>query len=798
MDLNAFLTSKQLIRSGPIAQLQEWRRADATSPSMSSNRSDLDSPVAANSGALIPDGNSMGSPSQSQLRRSQPPQGSFSPTRERSPCRLAMDGNYFIASRITELNSIDASWFLHSPLPSGLLELVANEVKRLRTQAVEPVFVFNGLPVHGDVESFVNTPDELRLREEIWAELNVGSYVTREVIERAFDIVLGEDVEMALMRYMSQKLSVEVYRAPFLHWGEMVAMQQGKPYYADEVFGPVEMLAMDNITRVITHVDSRKASFNYINKDDVLQSLFPRVRDKKASASLFMDLVLITATHPSLSLLRPALPFDSTEKGFLWLCRVVEQKMKVTDAVNGSFTDANKGKHQTTRLLKGRTFLKHCMVMLPQSADLIPLSRVLDPKAKVPSNLINVLGSRLPAMMYFLQFIGLMPVSCMTTITQNFIQDDNPIADSAQYRSCMEILLSLRTQILYQMVQFLGVEPEYRHRLKVSWVRWYEPISVVVQRPPDIHLDSWRLSDVSSEIVSVNLRAVLNLAGLAISQPTHYCNAQEVHMAVLLKSLDLLGYFTHPSEQPSEPSGKSLFAQVLSSDGVQSKYVERLLVLIELLRTHSLSNTAFLHVNHLNSSSILETPVPPLSDEDAATVFASRVVCLVDFKTTTGQWRKNYERDLTAFGVLLRSMHRTLRCLVEVISASLFLEGSCQCDPEVFLGLPALLPFGTPPSIVGGLMCLFILGSPDDFSSEGADTPSARIHQLEMEFPVCTNLRQDIASMFAFWANAMCVIDRLAQESDPCIPETLLITARMANKLMLDKRDLYVAPTPEE
>lgn len=193
-----------------------------------------------------------------------------------------MDGNYFIASRITELNSIDASWFLHSPLPSGLLELVANEVKRLRTQAVEPVFVFNGLPVHGDVESFVNTPDELRLREEIWAELNVGSYVTREVIERAFDIVLGEDVEMALMRYMSQKLSVEVYRAPFLHWGEMVAMQQGKPYYADEVFGPVEMLAMDNITRVITHVDSRKASFNYINKDDVLQSLFPRVRDKKS------------------------------------------------------------------------------------------------------------------------------------------------------------------------------------------------------------------------------------------------------------------------------------------------------------------------------------------------------------------------------------------------------------------------------------------------------------------------------------------------------------------------------------
>ena len=718
--------------------------------------------------------------------------------------RLAVDGNNVLSTLMKAVNLQDPLWFLLGPYPSLLLQLLEELVEQMRRSGIVPLFIFSGMAVHGDVESFVNTQEEMVERDALWFYVQQGQQVTNEQIDRAFDVFLSEDVEMMIMRYLQDELHVETFRAPFLQWGQMVAFTLPQIGYCSGMWGPPEILLLEGVERVIVDIDFMNGAVVYCDKSEILKNFFPNLSEKDRKA-MFLDLSLLTATHQSLILLRPPLDNGTLPYMLQVLRRIAQDNDKVSDMVCSSFPDKKVANSQTWKFLKGRCYVRHCMVLIPglkDHAGLVPLSKLLEDQVPVPKNLTGVLGSRLPPMMYYFQFIGLLSVSTMTTVSQNYIRDDNPVSDSVQYRQCMETVISLRTQVLYQLVQFLQTNEEYFHRVKVSWIRWYEPITAPVRRPPEIRLAHWRLDDVASngDLSKVSFQSVIEYATRGTnSTDVKYTNVNQVLHAVFLKSLDLLGYFTHANveEQQGDPanaevSGMSCYSETIRCAVTQPHFVEQCVLLIELLRTKSLSLTKFVWItaeNFLNSN---YEGIPEFSGHDAIVPLASRISSLLDLPIKPGKWGSGYDRDLMTFSVLVRNMHRTLRTTTEVIATSMYLDDSAEISISDYSILPKYLPFGSPPSTVAGLITQFILEQP----IEGT-TPMERVTFMERVFPQVEDMQGSLKTLFDFWEDAYYVLSELHNKDTHTVDETLLNVMTMAVTQMRDRREGFFGETPQ-
>ena len=95
-------------------------------------------------------------------------------------------------------------------------------------------------------------------------------------------------------------------------------------------------------------------------------------------------------------------------------------------------------------------------------------------------------------------------------------------------------------------------------------------------------------------VISVSFQASVGQQHHVYGPPKVYNQFEEVVCVILLKSLDLLGYFTHPPQQKplgTDESGTSLFAEALSD--VHWRYAEQGVLFIELIRTGALNCQAF-------------------------------------------------------------------------------------------------------------------------------------------------------------------------------------------------------------
>lgn len=772
-ELRPFLESKNLLRTCTLQQLKEHGHAMAgrSSPSPSSS--------------------TKGSPSKSAAAE---------------PTRVAFDGNHFLKEALSSVCREDPLWLLAGPFPPTLKDRVATAVYKIQQAGITPVFVFSGMAVHGDVESWVSTQDEMQGRDQIWSAVESNAEVTLGDVERAFDLFLGEDVEMMIIRFMTEKLRVEAYRAPFLQWGQMVAYTLPKfGHYCTALRGPCELLLFDGVGRVYVELDPERDEAKYFDKAEVLKALFPAASEQDASA-LFLDLALLTASHVSLILLRP--PMDNATLPYMLqvLRRVSTSKeQKVTEIVSGAFPDKKQGASHTWKFMKGRAFIRHCMVLVPGPGvdGLTPLSKLIDPSILVPRNLTGVLGSRLPPLLYFFQFIGLLSVSTMTTVSQNYIRDDNPVSDSQQFRTCMETIISLRTQVLYQLVQFLQQNEEYFHRVKVSWIRWYEPISAPVRRPPEIRLAHWMIQEVpeTGDYNEVNFQNVISFAAKGTNaSEVHYTNLNQVLHAIHLKSLDLLGYFTHANvDEETDPgvevSGMSCYSETIRFALQSPRFVEQCVLLIELLRTRSLSQTRFVCINAQNFNQPHYTlPSPELPVADAVVAIASRISSLVNIPLKDGHtWPGPYDRELMTFNVLARNMHRTLRTTTEVIACSMYLDGSATIPISTYAEIPKYLPFKTPPSTYAGLLIQYLLTTNPD--SRG--TPQERIEELEHRFPALANVAEALRTLCDFWEDAYSVVTELNEKDPATVDDALYTVMTMVVTQIRSVRESTLGETPE-
>ena len=619
--------------------------------------------------------------------------------------RVGVEGNWFVKVVRSHLKRYDPFWALHGPVTPAIKIITAKFLKKLESQNITPVFVFDGLYTRRQAHPAVL----------LHRMTNQVTDVKKQVRELE---PLDEDAICYISRLLVS-LGVEVITAPYLAWAQLAYFAHtpadgSKPFVAD-IFGALDVLAVGCVKRVITEIGN--------------------LDDNNAKLSAF------TAHSPDHAL------------------KYITQPTKIAESPHWSWLQHSSPEEDEQHV---KSTLAFCPVLCFDGT----LQSVCKVTANEPQPAIlrqyfyNDLGSKSP-LLYFLLTAGIVSPQLLTVIAAEQFIDDPPFIFSNQYRTTLERILPLRTQIVFQLVQELERYLRgFEQIRKLNWERPHdEQPTLPIQRPPKIALDEWENID-PSPARPYDFKSVLTFSSQArpveegvVEPPVTYKTSEQALGAVLLKSLDLLGYFTHAahSTNETEESSMSIFAQALDQAG---DYGSECVLLIELTRTRSLHDEAV--VPHIKSTYL------PRRAADGAR-YAARIMSLL--RLDSGRVEDDaitISSDLLAFNDIARSFQRSLRLLSEAIAATQVLNHTAVYPLKESRDFSARLPFAVPLTIHAGLILEYMLTSPEYASLH----VNSRNQHLKDKFPHMADMPKALRAMKTFWMCAMHVVCKLLEDEE--------------------------------
>eukprot|EP00997_Jenningsia_sp_PLL12_P003339 NODE_161_length_2329_cov_77.548246_g139_i0.p1 GENE.NODE_161_length_2329_cov_77.548246_g139_i0~~NODE_161_length_2329_cov_77.548246_g139_i0.p1 ORF type:complete len:604 (-),score=190.40 NODE_161_length_2329_cov_77.548246_g139_i0:236-2047(-) len=560
------------------------------------------------------------------------------------------------------------------------------------------------------------------------------------------------------------------------------------------MYGSEELLMFmgsTNCDRLITNFDHKKRTFGWVSLNECCTAL-------SLSVSQFLDCCILVGFEESVM---PTLDMSDGEK-FNQLPADIQaiapdlEKLTGPILLESNSTDEKYLDQLLVQFLRIKNFILHHVVLTSECLAVMLSSHNIDKSGLQtsprivnniqPHNLHQVHGPRLPNLVYYFLSMGLISSSVISNVVHNRMMEYLPDIDSIEYRELLQKIVPLRTQIAYLLINcMMRKDNEYwkvhHHgggRAIMTYVQWYNEKVISLHTPPELLLDDWELTQIDIETQmpqqgALNFCTVLPFSNRALkSSQTHaivhtpgpvptYSHPDEIMCVILLKSLDLLGYFTHPPHQKpngTDESGTSLFAEALRM--VDWNFAEHCVLFIELLRTGALHCQPFI----TPESPVITAPITNVTF-DSSTLLISRVLSIVPMRLAQREWGSNVlVRDLCAFNVLFRSLYRTLRNLTEVIMLVLFLDGrvnmSQEHDNQLFENLVQRLPFSNSINMAMGIVIHYLLMNHE--RAKG-NTPMERWNSLRMEetFPCCLDIRNDLERANHFWRQASQVVSRL-------------------------------------
>ena len=417
---------------------------------------------------------------------------------------------------------------------------------------------------------------------------------------------------------------------------------------------------------------------------------------------------------------------------------------------------------------------------------------------------LNLGASPLP-LTYFLMATGAIDPVCVTTAASALFRDPAPIFGGQDYDVMVQRVMPLRAQIIYQFATACVRSENYT-------LRWENGPSIIpISQPPEIVLDEWDLSPtpanygggggagfdfeaVLPRLKDVNLASVILKLSERAKNPTiwfdrdlpfrrrSYDTPAKLLAATLLKSLDLLGYFTHSAGQ--DPQDDSSTGSVYAAALAQFEHFpEEGVLLIELLRTRTL------HGRDANGEASDTAGEPQL--RLPAIFLAARILSLVPVHLD-----KPYQGVVNPFTLTFtlqaRFIQQNLRHLHEVMLHNLCVEnqpvqqvvrvpylmngqasqeGHPPCFPNGLLHCEEVaqgLPFGKPLSAVAGSIAIALItcGILKD-----QVRPEAMVNSFEVGFPGMDVVGEVLPRMRGFWDCAKQAMELLNVENQEVFPD---------------------------
>jgi hypothetical protein len=302
----------------------------------------------------------------------------------------------------------------------------------------------------------------------------------------------------------------------------------------------------------------------------------------------------------------------------------------------------------------------------------------------------HALGLKNP-LYYLLLAAGVCSPALLRIIAQRRITVEET---AEKVREIEGYMMPLRAQIAFQF-------PLIRDIHKDS-LRPEDPqVLAGMQNPPIIELDPWDLP-LEQPPSHVHLLSVLQAYhACAVQTPTQELAPQHVLPVILLRSMDLMGYFTHNSsdrdgeENGSDVSSCSVFGQALSAVSevigdatIDPALIDAAFVLIELIRTEGIA-------------------VDGTADDDGDTM-ARKLAALVPVRVRCVR-AKDMKSPAEFIGAA-QMIRRLLRQLVESIAAGV-LQSATVTSQQRLTGaalndIATRLPFTAVPSNRGAMLFL--------------------------------------------------------------------------------------------
>ncbi|KAG8343952.1 putative Temperature dependent protein affecting M2 dsRNA replication [Trypanosoma vivax] len=629
-------------------------------------------------------------------------------------------------------------------MPFTVYEKIDEICRMLRSiRNCTPVFVFNGI-------QFCPDATEEFSKEKIAAPIEVATLIGTDSSRianmpngRQMDIqkkvsnrfVVEEDVESQIIRLLRTWFKL-IMRAPYLAWAQLSAFHHPSNRHVSEVYGCLELLAFPGIERVITNINTANGTFDMVRKSRLLETL--HVSEEDLESLIAID-----------SRSRPMKPVALKFQNFEDMCKKIERYKDFSLGVSyayylhdevGRAPETNRSRLQSQRNAAFRNLAALSSPVLTLTAPYcVPLHSLYKPHRPISPDLQSSLGMPLPSILYYLMSAGLLSPSLFGALCQESVVDDWPLVDSIKYRDVAETVLPLRVQTIYQLAWSLRRSPG-----KMSWYRRYNVVSTRVSKihaPPDIHLDGWNLHNINIPL-GLHLVDVMEYAHLACPlEHVVYQTVEETYTAILLQSLDLLGYLTHETQeqlgggQSSEPSAYGRALQLCCVPTL-SEYT---VLLIELVRTDAISAEPF----RITTDEVHPRDIP----EDI--VLASRILSIIPLNVS-GPWTAPIDAELAAFSMLSRMVSRSIRQLLEAITALMFSKGRTTVPLQKVCDIQSMLPFSIPVEFGSGVLIEYMLMK-----------DRCTMSDLEMAFPECTYLRHDLVTLFYFWDLAVQVLQRI-------------------------------------
>eukprot|EP01059_Diplonema_ambulator_P036830 TRINITY_DN940_c1_g1_i1.p1 TRINITY_DN940_c1_g1~~TRINITY_DN940_c1_g1_i1.p1 ORF type:complete len:796 (+),score=241.79 TRINITY_DN940_c1_g1_i1:62-2449(+) len=733
--------------------------------------------------------------------------------------RIAIDAHNWMKVLTPKINEPFQAVMGGVPLTMG--KAIMQELDKFKRHKITPIFVFNGLPMilTQSPQQLVQNPFLLEIyekREQAWQAHHEGKPGCRQLFEQAGSTITSSEFQHNLIRILREN-EVEFFKAPYMAWAQMAYWCQNKERCVHQIQGPNELIMFEHVEVLILdfHFESSPPEFDYIIKSEIKKALMQDSQtpcDTELTDSQFLDCCLLTGLkgqikHPKHFNHVQFVKIAQTLQKFGNACDFIMSK----PAVENGPTNQQLAKNH----MRIRAVIRHSVVFtLDGQCQPMTHASARDRKTeseeqeKVPCNLSDLWGHRLPNILYFFLSVGAIQTQVLINVVQNQMIETIPQMDTDDYRMLLQRILPLRTQIAHQLIHQLGERDEkYFIRGPMTCWRWFSLQQTPIPQPNPIRLDEWCISQSEIDMMKKPdgkvdfFFVVKNFAKKAARERPGcmqtYKSFDEVTCAIHLKALDLLGYFTHAtaemgSEEPT--SGLSMFSEALVKTE-EPEFSEYAVLLIELFRTKALTCSHFTYMKPDPTCEVKSidpwkaererTHFPPLKlppvymHQDAVNqkcyecccLLVSRVWSLLPMELNDLPWFSDVSKDLLAFNTIVKALHKTLRNLIEVVGAVLFLEGRTAINPYLYHELPKSLPFGQESNTALGVVIDYIMRSHEDFGKSEVTSREMRITHLKVKFPCCSNIEADLQKGFRFWLTVNVIFNELLKEPETVSPQ---------------------------
>jgi hypothetical protein len=219
--------------------------------------------------------------------------------------RIGIDGQHWLRKLLqTQIN--EPLYLGMGGLPLSLKKAIEKDVLRFKEWEITPFFVFHGLHLIKKEKPFAVEDMRPEKRQAAWV-----AYESGKVHEAAFIWLssgsLGPAELTGAAIKMLRDLGIQCMRAPFSSWAQLSYMDLSPNGHFHAIYAGSELL-MFKSDRIIVNIDFNNHSFEWLDKNTILQSL-------ELTEDMFLDMCILAGfdycpTFPVFT--EPRKPFSFT------------------------------------------------------------------------------------------------------------------------------------------------------------------------------------------------------------------------------------------------------------------------------------------------------------------------------------------------------------------------------------------------------------------------------------------------------------------------------------------------------